>query len=44
MDQIMQACHWKSQNTFTKFYLKELASQNQAQGDFHLGAFVAASE
>ena len=24
MDQIMQACHWKSQNTFTTFYLKDL--------------------
>ena len=42
MDQIMQACHWKSQNTFTKFHLKDLAGQDQAEGDFHLGAFVAA--
>ena len=27
MDQIMQACHWKSHNTFTRFYLKDLAGQ-----------------
>ena len=26
MDQIIQACHWKSYNTFMKFYLKDLAS------------------
>ena len=24
VDQIMQACHWKSHNTFTNFYLKDL--------------------
>ena len=24
VDQIMQACHWKSDNTFTNFYLKDL--------------------
>ena len=24
VDQIMQACHWKAHNTFTKFYLKDL--------------------
>ena len=23
VDQIMQACHWKAHNTFTKFYLKD---------------------
>ena len=24
VDQIMQTCHWKTHNTFTKFYLKDL--------------------
>ena len=42
MDQIMQACHWKSHNTFTKFYLKDLA--DQGEGSYHLGAFVAAQQ
>ena len=38
----MQACHWKSQNTFTTFYLKDLTGQDQIEGAFHLGGFVAA--
>ena len=42
MHQTRQACHWKSQNTFTTFYLKDLAGQNQVEGDFHLGACTAA--
>ena len=25
MDQILKACHWKSHNTFTSFYLKDLS-------------------
>ena len=25
LDQILSACHWKAHNTFTQFYLKELA-------------------
>ena len=25
LDQIMSACHWKSHNTFTQFYLKDVA-------------------
>ena len=25
MDQIIQACHWKSHNTFTKFNLRDIA-------------------
>ena len=25
LDQILLACHWKSHNTFTQFYLKDLA-------------------
>ena len=26
LDQILSACHWKSHNTFTQFYLKDVAS------------------
>ena len=44
MDQIMQACHWKSHNTFTRFYLKDLAGQDQTEGSYHLGAFIAAQQ
>ena len=31
MDQIMQACHWKSHNTFTKSYLKDLTAHASFQ-------------
>ena len=44
MDQILQACHWKSHNTFTSFYLKDLSGQNQKDLSFHLGSFVAAQQ
>ena len=44
MDQVMQACHWKSHNTFTRFYLKDLTGQDQTEGSYHLGAFVAAQQ
>ena len=44
MDQIMQACHWKSHNTFTRLYLKDLAGQDQTEGSYHLGAFIAAQQ
>ena len=44
MDQIIQACHWKSHNTFTRFYLRDLAGQDQSEGCFHLGAFIAAQQ
>ena len=44
IDQIMQACHWKSHNTFTRLYLKDLARQDQTEGSYHLGAFVAAQQ
>ena len=43
MDQIMQACHWKS-HTFTKFYLRDLAGQDQTEVSFNLGAFIAAQQ
>ena len=32
MDQILQASHWKSYNTFTRFYLRDLAGQDQSDG------------
>ena len=44
MDQIHQACHWKSQNTFTSFYLNYLSGQNQKDLSYHLGSFVAAQQ
>ena len=44
IDQVMQACHWKSHNTFTRFYLKDLARQDQSEGSFHLGTFIAAQQ
>jgi hypothetical protein len=40
LDDILAACTWKSHNTFTSFYLRDLA---QLQGDMHrLGPVVAA--
>ena len=44
IDQILQACHWKSHYTFTSFYLKDLSGQNQKDLSFHLGSFVAAEQ
>ena len=44
MDQIMSACHWKSQNTFTKFYLKDLSGKDQKDHNYHLRSFVAAQQ
>ena len=34
-DQILSACHWKSHNTFTQFYLKDVAWADSEL--FHLG-------
>ena len=42
MYQIMQACHWKSHTT--RFYLKDIAGQDQKEGSSHLGAFIAAQQ
>ena len=40
LEQILSACHWKAHNTFTQFYLKDLA---WADSDlYHLGPIVAA--
>ena len=41
-DQIMSACHWKSHNTFTQFYLKDVAWADLEL--FHLGPVVAAQQ
>ena len=43
-DYIMQASHWKLQNTFSKFCLKDLAGQDQKKGSYHLGAFIATQQ
>ena len=42
LDQILSACHWKSHNTFTQFYLKDVASADSEL--FHLGPVVAAQQ
>ena len=42
LDQILSACHWKSHNTFTQFYLKDLAWADSEL--FHLGPVVAAQQ
>ena len=40
VDQIMQACHWKAQNTFTNFYLKDLTWSDN-NNSMYLGSVVA---
>ena len=40
LDQILSACHWKSHNTFTQFYLKDVAWADSEL--YHLGPVVAA--
>ena len=42
LEQILLACHWKSQNTFTQFYLKDVAWADTEL--FHLGPVVAAQQ
>ena len=42
LDQILSACHWKSHNTFTQFYLKDLAWADSEL--FHLGPVVVAQQ
>ena len=39
LDLILSACHWKSHNTFTQFYLKDVAWADSEL--FHLGPVVA---
>ena len=41
VDQIMQACHWKADNTFTNFYLKDL-TRSDNDNNMYLGPVVAA--
>ena len=40
VEQILSACHWKSHNTFTQLYLKDVAWADTEL--FHLGPVVAA--
>ena len=42
LDQILSACHWKSHNTFTQFYVKDVAWADSEL--FHLGPVVAAQQ
>ena len=42
LDQMLSACHWKSHNTFTQFYLKDVAWADSEL--FHLGPVVAAQQ
>ena len=42
LKQILSACHWKSHNTFTQFYLKDVAWADFEL--FHLGPVVAAQD
>ena len=42
VEQIMTACHWKSHNTFTNFYLKDLAMADREY--LYLGPVVAAQQ
>ena len=42
LDQILAACHWKSHNTFTQFYLKDLAWADSDM--YYLGPVVAAQQ
>ena len=42
LDQILSACHWISHNTFTQFYLKDVAWADSEL--FHLGPVVATQQ
>ena len=42
LEQILSARHWKSHNTFTQFYLKDVASADSEL--YHLGPVVAAQQ
>ena len=42
LEQILSACHWKSHNTFTQFYLKDVAWADSEL--FYLGPVVAAQQ
>ena len=42
LEQILSACHWKSHNTFTQFYLKDVAWAYSEL--YHLGPVVAGQQ
>ena len=42
LEQILSACHWKSHNTFTQFYLKDVAWADSEL--YHLSPVVAAQQ
>ena len=42
LEQILSACHWKSNHTFTQFYLKDVGWADTEL--FHLGPVVAAQQ
>ena len=42
LDHILSVCHWKSHNTFTQFYLKDVAWADSEL--YHLGPVVAAQQ
>ena len=42
LEQILSACHWKPHNTFTQFYLKDVAWADSEL--YHLGPVVAAQQ
>ena len=42
LEQILGSCYWKSHNTFTTFYLKDVAWQSHEQSDYKLGPVVPA--
>ena len=42
LEEVLNSCFWKSHNTFTSFYLKDLAWQSTADSDYKLGPVVAA--
>ena len=42
LEQILLPCHWKSHNTFTQFYLKDVAWADSEL--YHLGPVVAAQQ
>ena len=41
LEQVLGSCYWKSHNTFTTFYLKDVAWQSTDQSDFKLGPVVS---
>ena len=43
VDQIMQTCRWKADNTFTNFYLKDLPWTDN-DSNMYLGPVVAAQQ